>query len=66
MRYQRPRTFEEVEQDMEIEYNKRRLQNAMTWQESRAPAKAAWDRVERIIPAEQGSANPNDPKERDG
>ncbi len=54
----RPRTFEEVEEDLEIEYNKRRLQDAMTWQQCRAPAKAAWDRVERIIPAEQGSANP--------
>jgi hypothetical protein len=58
MRYERPRTFEEVEADMEAEYNKRRLQDAMSWQQSRAPARAAWDRVERIIPAEQGSANP--------
>lgn len=58
MRYQRPRTFEDVEADMETEYNKQRLQNAMTWQQCRAPAKAAWDRAERIIPAEQGSGNP--------
>ena len=54
----RPRTFEEVEADLEAEYNKRRLQNAMSWQEGRAPAKAAWDRVEGIVPADQGSANP--------
>lgn len=54
----RPRTFEEVEADMEVEYNKRRLQNAMNWQQGRAPARAAWDRVENIVPAEQGSPNP--------
>jgi hypothetical protein len=54
----RPRTFEEVEADMEQEYNKRRQQNALSWKEGRQPAKAAWDRVERIVPAEQGSANP--------
>ena len=63
----RSRTFEEAEADLEVEYNKRRLQDAMSWKECREPAKAAWDRVdrslptdvERIIPAEQGSANPH-------
>lgn len=60
----RPRTFEEVEADMEIEYNKRKLQDAMSWNEGKLCARAAWDRaekgipVERVIPAEQGSANP--------
>jgi hypothetical protein len=54
----RPRTFEEVEADLEAEYNKRRLQEAMSWEKGRVPARAAWDRVERIVPAEQGSANP--------
>ena len=43
---------------MEIEYNKRRLQDTMSWEQGRTPARAAWDRVERIIPGEQGSPNP--------
>jgi len=50
----RARAFEEVERDLEAEYNKRRAANGPTWEESRAPARAAWDRVERIIPSEAG------------
>jgi hypothetical protein len=50
----RARTFEEVERDLEIEYNKRRAENGPPWEESRVPARAAWDRVERIIPSEAG------------
>ncbi|HEX7810874.1 MAG TPA: hypothetical protein VF460_03110 [Burkholderiales bacterium] len=50
----RARTFDEVERDLEIEYNKRRAENGPLWEESRAPARAAWDRVERIIPSEAG------------
>lgn len=47
-------TFEEVERDLEADYNRRRVQNDPLWEESRAPALAAWNRVERIIPSEAG------------
>ncbi len=50
----RAHTFEEVERDLEIEYNKRRTDNGPLWVEGRAPARAAWDRVERVIPSEAG------------
>ena len=54
------RTFEEVERDLEIEYNKRRAENGLPWDESRAPARAAWDRVERIVPSEAGHGHSKD------
>ncbi len=48
----RPRTFEEVERDIEADYNSRRAANAMTWDKARHPARAAWDRVERALPGD--------------
>lgn len=43
----RPRTFEEVERDIEDAYNARRPREGITWDEARRPARAAWDRVDR-------------------
>lgn len=54
----RPRTFEEVEADMKADYEKRRSSDAVDWDEGRLCARAAWDRLEKVVPAEQGSANP--------
>ncbi|MCC6531723.1 MAG: hypothetical protein IT531_04175 [Burkholderiales bacterium] len=51
-RYERPRTFEEVESDIERDYNARRAQNGMPWSEARQPARAAWDRLERAMPGD--------------
>jgi len=41
----RPRTFEEVERDIEARYEQRKARDGFTWQEAREPARAAWDRV---------------------
>lgn len=48
------RRFEDVELDLEKDYNRNRVENGPLWEESRAPALAAWNRVERIIPSEAG------------
>ena len=45
--YSEPRTFEEVERDIEAEYNRRRAHTGMPWVEARRPAQAAWDRAAR-------------------
>lgn len=52
----RPRegTLEEVGRDLKAEYNRRRVHNGPLWEERRAPARAAWNRVEHIIPSEAG------------
>lgn len=50
--YDRPRTFEEVERDIEANYEKRKAQNGFTWEQARKPARAAWDRVERALPGD--------------
>lgn len=47
-----PRTFEEVERDIEAEYNRRRAANGLSWDEARRPARAAWDRIERALPGD--------------
>jgi phage tail tape-measure protein len=46
-RYGEPRTFAEVERDIEAEYNRRRAANGLSWDQARQPARAAWDRIER-------------------
>lgn len=48
----RPRTFDEVERDIEADYNKRRAANGLAWDKARHPARAAWDRIERAIPGD--------------
>ena len=48
----RPRTFDEVERDIESKYNQRRMDNGLTWDKARSPARAAWDRVERALPGD--------------
>jgi hypothetical protein len=50
--YTEPRTFEEVERDIEAEYNRRRGTSALTWEKAKRPARAAWDRVERALPGD--------------
>lgn len=47
-----PRTFEEVERDLQADYNKRRGPSGLTWEQIKRPARAAWDRVERAIPGD--------------
>ena len=46
-RYGEPRTFDEVERDIEAEYNRRRAANGLSWDQARRPARAAWDRIDR-------------------
>jgi hypothetical protein len=46
--YDRPRTFDEVERDIEAAYNERKAREGFTWDQARRPARAAWDRVDRI------------------
>ncbi len=50
--YSEPRTFEEVERDIEAEYNRRRTANGLSWDKARTPARAAWDRIERAMPGD--------------
>ena len=50
--YGRPRTFDEVERDIEAKYNQRRANTGMTWDKARSPARAAWDRIERALPGD--------------
>jgi hypothetical protein len=47
-----PRTFDEVERDIEAEYNRRRNANGLSWDKAKTPARAAWDRVERAMPGD--------------
>ncbi len=51
-KYGRPRTFEEVERDIEAKYNERRGRDGFEWDKARTPARAAWDRVERALPGD--------------
>jgi hypothetical protein len=46
--FDRPRTFEEVERDIEMAYNQRRARDGLTWDEARRPARAAWERADRV------------------
>jgi hypothetical protein len=48
-RYGEPRTFDEVERDIEAEYNRRRAANGLGWDHARRPARAAWERVDRNV-----------------
>ena len=45
--------FEAVElRDNEAEYNRLRAANGLGWDKARRPARAAWDRVERVLPGD--------------
>lgn len=46
--FDRPRTFDEVERDIEAAYLKRRNREDLTWDDAKRPARAAWDRADRI------------------
>lgn len=46
------RTFDEVEHDLEADYNRRRGSSRLGWDKGRDAAKAAWHRVERAIPGD--------------
>ncbi|MPZ42724.1 MAG: hypothetical protein GEV05_04815 [Betaproteobacteria bacterium] len=50
--YTEPRSFEEVERDIEAEYNRRRAANGLSWDKARRPARAAWDRIEHVMPGD--------------
>lgn len=42
-----PRSFDEVERDVEAAYLARKAREGYTWNEARKPARAAWRRVRR-------------------
>jgi hypothetical protein len=46
------RSFEEVESDLEADYNQRRRSDKLGWDKGRHAAKAAWHRVERAMPGD--------------
>jgi hypothetical protein len=48
----RARTFDEVERDLEADYNRRRGTSGLGWEKAKRPARAAWDRVERVLPGD--------------
>lgn len=52
------RRIEDLNRDLEKDNSRNRVENGPLWEnrreESRAPALAAWNRVERIIPSEAG------------
>ena len=50
--YNEPRTFDEVERDIEAEYNRRRSASGLSWDKAKRPARAAWDRIERAMPGD--------------
>jgi hypothetical protein len=45
-----PHTFDQAELDLRADYNKRRDPGGLTWEQSRRPARAAWDRLNRAMP----------------
>jgi hypothetical protein len=48
------KSFDEVQRDLEIDYNKRRGATGVTWDEARHPARAAWDRVDQNMVPRSG------------
>lgn len=42
------RTFDEVERDLEADYNSRRADSRLSWEQGRPAAEAAWRRADRI------------------
>jgi hypothetical protein len=41
------KSFDEVQRDLEIDYNKRRGTTGVTWDEAQHPARAAWERADQ-------------------
>jgi len=46
------RSFDEVERDLEEDYNQRRSNSRLGWDKGRHAARAAWHRVERATPGD--------------
>lgn len=46
------RRFEDVETDLQREYDAQRGQSTLPWDRARTAARAAWDRVERAMPGD--------------
>ncbi len=46
------RGFDEVETDLEREYNANRGESTLPWDRARPAARAAWDRIERTLPGD--------------
>lgn len=48
----RGKRFDEVESDLERDYNANRGTSSLTWAEAKNATRAAWDRVERALPGD--------------
>lgn len=48
------RTFEEVERELEANYNRNRGSSRLGWERNRAAARAAWDRFDATDEFERG------------
>lgn len=46
------RTFDEVERDLESDYNRRRGNSGLAWDKGRHAARAAWQHVEEALPGD--------------
>ena len=47
-------TFEEAESDLQTDYDKRRNGQGLPWEQSKVPARAAWDRIDRHTAGDSG------------
>lgn len=48
----RGRRFDEVERDLESDYNRGRGSSPLGWDKAKSAARSAWDRVERALPGD--------------
>jgi hypothetical protein len=48
----RDRSYDDVERDLESEYNRSRGSSRLEWDKARPATRAAWDRVERAMPGD--------------
>lgn len=46
------RKFDDVQRDLETNYNRAKGQSKLPWEKAKQAARAAWDRVERAIPGD--------------
>lgn len=46
------RSYDDVERDLETEYNRSRGSSRLEWDKAKHATRAAWDRVERAIPGD--------------
>lgn len=49
-----PKTFDEVERDLQTDYNKRRGTSGLTWEQSKRAVRAAWNRIEHPMSGDAG------------